>query len=97
MQWPSCGRPPEDEATRAISVLWIIFNHFGTAEEFSYFLDADTTNDALVNCVFGKLELFGSIFSRISSISAMLNPGGTTSYFIVFASGKLIHNRSCLS
>jgi hypothetical protein len=57
MQWPSCGRPPEDEATRAISVLWIIFNHFGTAKEFSHFLDADTTNDALVSGMFRELEL----------------------------------------
>jgi hypothetical protein len=57
MQGPPGCRPPEDEATRAIFVLGILFNHFGAGEEFSHFLDADTTDDALVSRMFGELEL----------------------------------------
>jgi hypothetical protein len=65
MQWPSCQRLPKDQATGAIFILWIIFNHFGTAKDFSHFLDTDTSDSALVSGMLGELNWSASIFCRL--------------------------------
>ena len=62
MQWPSTFGVSQDQTAWPVFVIGIIFNHFSTAKDFSGFLDTDTTNDALVNRVFGELELLGLNF-----------------------------------
>jgi hypothetical protein len=73
MQWSSFSSLSQDQTTWSVFILWIIFDHFSIGEEFLGFFYTDTTNDTLVNSRFGKLNCPASIFSRISSISAMLN------------------------
>jgi len=73
MQRPSFSGLSQDQATRSVFILWVIFNHFSIAEDFSDFLYADATDNALVNSMLGKLKLLALIFPRISSISAMLS------------------------
>ncbi len=53
----------EDQTTWAVFILWVIFNHFGIYKYIPHFLHANTTNNALVNGMFGELELSASIFS----------------------------------
>ena len=62
MQWSSFSGFPKDQTTWSVFILWIIFNHFSIAKDFSDFLYTDTTNDALVNSMFGELELLGLNF-----------------------------------
>jgi hypothetical protein len=59
MQWPSGSRPSQDQTTGPVFILRVVFNHFAVVQDFSDFLYGHSTNDALVNCVFGKLELLG--------------------------------------
>lgn len=59
MQGPRCHRPAENQATGAILVLRIIFNHFSVGEDLSHFMDTDPANDGLVHRVFRELELAG--------------------------------------
>ena len=56
MQRPSFSGLSQDQATRSVFILWVIFNHFGIAEDFSDFLYADATDDALVNSMLEKKE-----------------------------------------
>ena len=57
MQWPSCPGPSQDQTTWRIFIIWIVFNHFGIAKDFSGFLHTDSTSNALVSRVFGELKL----------------------------------------
>ena len=52
----------QDQTTWSVFILWIIFDHFSIAEEFLGFFYTNTTNNALINSMFGKLELPGLNF-----------------------------------
>jgi hypothetical protein len=62
MQWPSFSGPSQDQATRSVFILRVIFNHLRIAEDFSDFLYTDATNNALVNSMLGKLKLLDANF-----------------------------------
>ena len=51
------GCRAEDQATWPILIFWIIFDDLATGDCFSHLLYADTSEYALVNGMFGELEL----------------------------------------
>jgi hypothetical protein len=84
MQWSSFSGLSQDQTTWSVFVLWIIFNHFSIAKDFTSFLYTDTTNDGLINSMLGKLELPGLNFLSYLVDRAMLNLGPMR-YSLVFA------------
>ena len=60
MQRPISSCSTVDQATWAIFVFGIVFNNLTASYRLAQFLHADSPDDALVNSMFGKLELLGS-------------------------------------
>lgn len=56
VKMPPAVREAEDQTTRPVLVIRIIFYDLSVRYGFPYFLDADTPNDRLIGSVFGKLE-----------------------------------------
>ena len=57
VQWPTFLRQAKNQTARTILIVRIIFNNFAAFYGFTHFLNADATQNALVNRVFRELEL----------------------------------------
>src|SRR5438874_3495787 len=57
VNWPTrCGKS-ENQTTRTMFVVWVVFNYFTTGDGLTEFLDTNAPKDTLVNSVLGKFEV----------------------------------------
>jgi hypothetical protein len=59
VQRSSSGGPAVNQVAWPVFVLRVLLDYLTAANSFSDLSQADTTDDALVNGVFGELELIG--------------------------------------
>lgn len=57
MDWPSGARPAVKKTARAVLVVRVVFDDFSIGDGFSQLLDADASDDALIDRMLRKLEL----------------------------------------
>ena len=66
MDGPISGSQSKEQTTRAVFVIWIVFDDCSTRDGFAYFLNSNFPQNRLVGRVFGKLKLvFGEFGANL--------------------------------